>query len=1122
MKRFVAVLILTSTLLSLGCTKSTPTDKTPLGRTKDSSEPNDQTSAEAHLSIQTAALGLPTNVSTANSHATSIVGKSLAGIAEIVLNPARVANPRSLISSVVRSDLATLNAMILAVDPKQRGASDFQAVLQKYKAALTLECGEIKANCLGLHYFAITSNSSPVVKLIAHLSKPTETLQILQFAIELQNEVWDPELGQDLVATLHSPEISGSALASTKGLFESAIQVSADKLTGAEESRKFLQAIQAWKLAGDEKLDLTDSSKEALFAMIARSRFMYTSSGALDPEFISYNNKLQSEPDSFKNQQLVLQSQKLFLPAAVAAEYVTSFDELSFIIDAVFRGKISPSSALGLFSVTGKTSEDLDKAVENFVKIQFVMGLYQSSLMARAIFNYSVPTEELLQHALKESNSVKKVWSELRSRLNPLRSFSVLALAQHSSDSSRLSRMESFFNSFDSSINQSAVYPHTLILFHLLSQKSFKIDSSFYSARLDSADLMTMLFDGKLKPVFEYSESKTALNHFQIIHAFDMAVRTNLFAIAGINVDHFMADTLRRLNENPMRAIDANLTKISQNFAHAKDYPDLKTACAELDPKKAANLPRRSVYLSEMANSPFYGTVMYNAFLEAQSIGDRPGESTGDIRKQDIGLYYLDGNYSEMLEQTRLNLGSNKRLGEAMLASYKSYLSRFVHLNESEIDARTSETRAVLQSIAAVREKVLTQSKKWFDDLGRCFFKAGLKDFQIEDRLLQAEQAYLRKVHRDMVKLRTPGLFPRDRATIEASYRLTGLPSQFAGKDRINENGYMYSRINLFIRLSRYMSSGLKTDTENIDPIAPEVFVDLGKQLNEDVPVVHDSYSQYLPFIESEKEFVDSGMKLLLGGHRGSSEFLNWLSAPTGRVSEWKNYVLSMGGLYRLEWDIKGSSTIVKGPELLAAQESFLDYFKFSSFERETYDTVKLHWKFEPLYLNHIFVVTDTDQADLILNRWGLFDVVLRVINEDELGSAFEPGLGAPTFFHRYGYQDIGRQYYRARSNQIRGASIIPFNTDLDQALDQSVKGFVLTEQASIHAFQQDTQTFLQKIQQLPASDQPRVDLNLVDSISSPLLSESVMKDYRSRLQKFYQETSHCFDPKASVCAEMK
>ena len=755
------------------------------------------------------------------------------------------------------------------------------------------------------------------------------------------------------------------------------------------------------------------------------------------------------------------------------------------------------------------------------MKIQFVLGLYESSLKAKEIFNYDVPAEELLGHALKESNSVKRVWSALRSRLNPLQSFVVQTLAKQHSEANRVSRVESFFNSFDASVNQAAVYPHTLILFHLLSQKSFQIDSTFFSGRLDSADLMTMLFDGKLKPLLEYSDSKAALNHFQIIHAFDMAVRTNLFEIAHVDVDHFIADTLHRLNENPIQSINGVLQRILENFSHAKDYPDLETACAELRGHRSAGLPKRSVYLSEMANSPFYGTVIHEAFLEAASQGGRSGHGQGDLGRQDVGLFYTDGSYSESLEQTRMNLGASQRLGEAMLVSYRSYLSRFGHLSEREIEKRTTETRATLQSVNALRENVLLQSKQWFDKLGSCYFKAGLKDFQIEDQLLQAEQAFLRQVHRDMVKLRATGITSEKRLEIESAYRLTALPSDFAGKDRITDHGYMYSQINLFVRLARYMSAGLKTESDKIEPIAPEVVVDFGNKLDEDVDVVHDSQSQFLPFVESEKNFVDSGMKLLLGNHRGAHEFIHWLSFPTGRVSEWKNYVLSMVDLYRLEWDMKGSSSIVKGPEFLAAHEEFLNYFKFTSFEREVYETAKLQWKFEPMFLNRILVITDMDHyADMVLSRLGLFDLPLQVMNADQLGRDYESD--GQQFWHRYGYLEIGRQYYKARSNIVRGASIIPFNPDLDKELDRSVKGFVETEQAAIHSFQQDTLTYLQAVQKRPTSQQPKVDLTLIDSITSPLVSDSIMMSYKARMQSFHQETQHCFDSKAETCPAMK
>ena len=1057
----------------------------------------------------------------------------LAPLSDVVLAVSRVRDPRSLTDKKVRDDLAAFNALVLELAPDHGGRPEFGAIVAKFAATLAVECGPGKEDCVGYKYLRLASNSSLVMKLAAKReTRPAERLKLLFAAVELKNTVWDPELSEAILMLAVSKEAGAdpalkALIARSKSVLETTLRQTLQNLVvkraSPEQARKLLDSIDGWKLAAPGGgWGLESASRDALYEAMAKHGYGYSGNrGGLSPAFVAAIEALEAEPGSLRKRQETLRAQKLFVPAAVGAELTDVYDELIFALDGVFLGKLSPEAGRAIVASSSKSAAEIERTVVNFIRVQFAVALYESTRMAKSIFNASVETEELLWHAMRESASVKRVWGALKGQMEPLRGLSMFALREKGAGAASLARIDGVFASYDKSVNLSAVYPHTLILFYMLSKKRFDLALPMSGRRFNSADLMNILYEGELPPLLEYSDETAPLNHFQLLHSFDFAVRSNLFSIIDIDPDAFIAETIGRLNEGPSKQIQGVLDRVRQHFAQAKSYPQLQLACAEIEAAAKGERPRttRSFYISEMPSSVYYGRVIGDAFTDVtSSSGTMP--SGGSLGKIDLGVFYPDREYSEALEKTRLNVGGNLRLGRAMIAAYRSYLARFKGADAAELDRRTSESRGSLKRLEDLRSRVLASSEAWYREIGKCYFRLEVEEHRMQESLLRTEQAYLRKVHRDMKRLRSDALSPEERARLVASYRFTGLPSEFPGKDQILPHGYHYTQVDLFVRFSRYMREGLRTETESIAALAPHVDVNMGVRMDDEVDWIHKTPTTFLPYVDSEAEFVTSGMKAIFSQHRPNATFVHWLSYPTGRILNWSPYLLSLANLYRLEWDMKGSSSIIGAKDVLRAQETMLDIMKFSQFERDLYRSVSVPRRYGESQPHRLLLVFDYEVTQQVQSLWGLFDLPMRMMDSEELGRNYdEPN---PMKFFRFGSLTAGRQYYRARSPVIRGESIIPFNNDLDRELDESVSRFVKADLASVAAFNTELESYLKGIAARPPAERPWADLSITETIRGPLLSDSLLSGHHSKIRSFHQGTQRCFEDGRAACAEMK
>lgn len=1058
----------------------------------------------------------------APAETTHLLQENLETLGTRVLSPQRLADPKSYVSRLVLDELMIFNRRLLA----HPNPSDPQMIslLKRYETALWTDCQGFVDGCHGFNYFHRAPSSAQVVKLIA-AQDPKNYFRLILVSMRLKSVDWDPEIPELLLkapkANLSKEEQKFSL--TIQSMLELALQTAAKKLTTQAAARQFLESINGWQLLAQPSWNLNSGTGSALFEMLATAGMLYDSNGHLQPDL----KKLIAETDKDKRsnfaRQEALKTRSGLNLAGVGVTFFNQDDELVFLMDSVITGKITAQGAALLFGSSHRSADELIQMTQGYLRILFLSTLTETTKVAKKIFNAAVPLKDLPFHALKESASITGLWNTFKAQALPLRNFAILAVNQRPNAKDLEKGINGLFDSIDSSIALSSSYPQELVLFHLLSQKNFTYDFENMlgnKVSYDSATLMRTLFEARVRPTFNFSESSEALNQYQLLYAFDMAVRSNLFPSVNINIDFFISDTLRLLSDKPMTQITNVIENVNKRLKQSTNYRVFKQACAEF---RSGGLPQpRHIYINEVSSSPYFGSMIENAF---RGIAPISTSTTTQDTTDNGGLFYSEQEYAEALESARLDLGNDIRLAEAMLTSYTSYL-RNIGQSPMQIDGQTKLTRARIEQYRQARMALVTEAQKWQNDIGFCYWKALDRDFEVRDQILAAEIAYLKSVHAKIAQLRDPNLPETKRQTIKGSIQFANLPSGFKGQDQISADGYVYSSPDFLLRTRSYLRDGLRTQDSQIAPIAPNLTVDLGQSLNNDIDFIRSGMQTFIAYNPSVDEFVNAALRTL---YRSKMPYVRWRASQSSAISDWGKTMKGVVSLNRLENEVLGHSE-TDAKTILTAHEDILRWTNISTTDRRLMSILVQREKFSPIMFGWRMAIPD-EAGRRIQALWGIYDFPLKLMQEEELGYAWDnlevvnaavgkSDYNAPI---RQTWSSASRDYFLVRAKSYRGPSVLPYNPVLDQKLDQSVISFVRSELKTIASFSESLQKHAQEVRLKPLSERPRFDLNIDTSYSEPLIDTNLFSNFKAKIERLEQSTSGCYQTDSTTkCAEFQ
>lgn len=1109
--KFFAALAVCLVVGSLGCT-----EKAKSHSPHEPAKPESQSPWTSHSDNNDETSPPPSPQATADLNA----------LADKVLSRERISNPKSQVDRNVSEELAELNTRILQLKDSDRARPEFVKIRDAYIKALIVDCGAFRDSCTGLRYFKRANNSSAVVQKLAK-DVADGRVRLLLIAFELKNRLWDNELVDQLLFVA-SHKVSNSEQADldrAKSLINVAFSTAAERIKQREDARNFLDRMTGWDLLSNNVLKLDTGARSAVFELAARAEYLRDDKGQPHPGLKPLLNAMKNHSDGVIAKQDRLKKQNLFLPEASGARDIGQYNELTYLMDSVYTGEISAQSAAVLAQQLKLSSAQIREAVENYVRIQFLAASHESTQEVGRIFRAQIEVEGLLRYVIRNSPGVRKIWQAFLSQTLPLKSFAIMATTN--GDPADNKKLGSLFDSLPKAISQSAVYPHVMVLFYMLSQKRFTVHLPFNGMSVDSAKLMNWLFEGKIPVLLAYTDDESIFNYFDLLHAFDMGVRTGVFETAGVSPDSIIAEIVRRLAEQSTMSddrvhnLDFVVNRARTRLTETTTMREFRDLCEEI---RGGIKKPRYFYFTDIYDSAYLGELrelIFNPVTAGGSDTKQGVLGAGDIRRDRLGLNILDNELADMIEKARIDLGAVRRTGEAMLTSYRDYLTRFKLPRQglsgpaltAELDKLTAKSRTAIDEVQNKRISTLDFAVEMYKEFGTCYPKVALLERDMTDTVLEYEQKYLRHVHALLTKARQ--LPESERAPLFNSLKFSGLPSDFKGLDRLTVDGLFSYQVDLLIRVSRYWSHGLHVGTINLPALAPHLNISYGQRLDNDSLALRNSESGFIPYNENPDEFVASALRLYFRGE--SKSYFFWQpSSPLLQTVDWMKNLVS---LYRLDYELTGQSKRITSKGILDMFEDMMSYARLSPRERNVMQLSQRFKKYSRGTFAQIWLRTDP-AYEVAIETYGLYDLPLTLMAEEQLGNAWnlkdippEPqmaGVHAAAPVRQTVFAG-GENYYKMRSPEQRSNLAIPYNPVLDQQLDKSFTHFVKSEIKAVHDFQEYTMGRIRRLKNLPADQRPYIDFDLSNSLREPLYSESAVQNFRTYEEKFHRNTGGFF-----------
>ena len=317
------------------------------------------------------------------------------------------------------------------------------------------------------------------------------------------------------------------------------------------------------------------------------------------------------------------------------------------------------------------------------------------------------------------------------------------------------------------------------------------------------------------------------------------------------------------------------------------------------------------------------------------------------------------------------------------------------------------------------------------------------------------------------------------------------------------------------------------TNDPNHPAIAPHLMIDYGPSLNFDSDLIYSVRGKgtshqatfFIPYLNSEEEFVNTGLRVIYNISATGSAFNNWLGKAHSYFVPNRYYEHNLAVLSRLERMVDGKSTDFSPAAVLKLHAELLKTMSISPEERALYEILSFKEKLDQSTYIGVMAGKNSDAA--ISDLWGIFDFPLNLLLREEFGYAVEkdkPPADAQ-FILRQKMSTVGSLYFKTRSTANRGKLVLPYSAVLDQHLDQVVMKFVRSEITAADNSSSEALDYAGKVNALPEDQRPRADINMFITIRDPMVSESVMHNYRSVLNRFHQDTQNCFASDAACPA---
>ena len=808
-------------------------------------------------------------------------------------------------------------------------------------------CNDELKGCLNVLFFAQDAESSALLttaakqvdaKIAAGGTKMEKAerdplvkqyYRYLLLAFDMRNRVADQELEFLYMnraaeyAALDDTQLRPALIARHAEVFEMILLRFNPDLTNPqfrERFQGFIDNFQPWSYSR-RKANLFGVGATKILALAA-NHFLYQQDGQLsaslrtaidDSQKITDASAEAVEPNFAETVKYLKDSQpRLWANLKLRDDFAR--DEYFFMIDRLFRDHLTADdvSAIWAGAKTVKNGPSKAKHVlataEAYIKVEVARMIARTNAYMNKSYKNKKSNATLLRDTIEQSYTLSTEWNQLLSKVDRLgillsRQLKLsetsdllrpgaenrMCAAKDLSDEQTYRQFEKNLTSLRRNIKYFSVYPNMMAMVFFLEEADFKITiyTWFGEYELDAADIISMFFQGMLRPFFAFGNTEEALTRLETLYAFYFALKTDTFQAFTtgdrvLDEELFFEKVIGKYLAAAKKSLEDSTQALTEKFKSSTGYSQFLENCQQDRALLAAGKRPGEGGLSISLS-------FERDFYEATYMGG--GYAGMTVTAFD---YYTDtGGPTSALGNIRKLLRKRINFVEAMVAILDSHLKQ-TEPDAAKRDAKIQRIRANLAAVEKSKREFLTEAYKRHQEVSSCLMQTMKIEQNRQAELIRLEEQHLRDVYREMQALK--GLQGADLAAREQDLNrrmrekyplvLPGdqMPDGFNGVGQVTASEYQYASLDVRLRMRAYLGR-----------LAPNMRISLPTNLA-DTDIYKQRQLMTISGRLSEDLFVAQGLRAL---GRGSGSYLNWVSRASS-LSTLKTRILLIGELHKL------------------------------------------------------------------------------------------------------------------------------------------------------------------------------------------------------------------------------
>ncbi len=752
----------------------------------------------------------------------------------------------------------------------------------------------------------------------------------------------------------------------------------------------------------------------------------------LSNEFKSYAIKSQSDPDRIGKIEAELRSERPSFLQLLGVAPLETGTIAFFIVDQVYREKLDIAEAQMLWQLADHSPTSSDRSTDGDVEktaVRYIQILLQNEiefsskelaqLISQARSSKSTLSfRTILQQPRQSPMRIKRLLEKTRLLQNLSRHLFQNAQIQnsqiqttstnsktqsqssadfraHPESNSKLQTssisLDDLGNNLSSMLNTLLVTPHTLALLESVieEQKEIEIQSGFVREKMTAEKFVASIYRMDLKaeiqfPWMEYGNPRDKIDHLKLQTGFASGLNTGVFYHMKIDPAHLLTNILHLASDKQKNQLREELKTLALQTEGNEDWIQFfKPLCHALESGKefpfslglyeleagaylgsGAELIQRD-YQQEVPAQMQYGRVINRGpFLYSAA---RNGQTQMIID----GLEPLIFDFKNMLQEIENQVKETKGMASGPQLGLAS-------------PEAIANAHAAISDLESVVNRFKIKYLKAHHEFSHCFFTLLEKELDVRRQVMRYEYEFFKQMHRDMLSLRQNV----NHSELLKRYNAPEISRLVQRESSISARSYTARKSEMLIRIKHYLEVGIKTDTQELPPLAPNVRVDLPK--NFQALIKEEQNSRSFEFQEKQNDFVLTLLKKL---HTMDSSvpLIDWNKEVSISSFTIQQGLLATTELARMSFKIPntgdaGEQLKLPDPqEILNYQIRMARLLSMSEQEDALYQTIGRRAKFDTLGIQGLFM-KDYDQP------LGYADGGLEFLSADMLGE-FAPNL---------------------------------------------------------------------------------------------------------------------------------